>query len=75
MIFFTSKRDISRSVGPISMIFLQTVDNFFFFTTLKKESYRNFQIFEINSKLWILAKKTAKLEKLQIFDLTKKIIQ
>ena len=68
--FFTSKRDISRSVGPISMIFFANCRQFYSLSNYKKESFRIFQIFEKNSKSWFLVQKTAKLAKLQIFDLT-----
>ena len=48
--FFTSKRDISRSVGPISMIFFANCRQFYSLSNYKKESFRIFQIFEKNSK-------------------------
>ena len=52
------------------IFFLQTDDNLILFTNKKKESFKNVQIFEKNSKIWILAQKTAKLAKLLIFDKT-----
>ena len=63
--FFTSKRDISRSVGPISMIFFANCRQFYSLSNYKKESFRIFQIFEKNSKSWFLVQKTAKLATLQ----------